>query len=158
MSTGPSSLFPALSYTPKTRLIISTTWVGPTSMFGSGGLTRKPKMSKLSWLLSPSNELGAGIAAGAEPVWSAASVLCELSPTGPPGRWRGLATSSNPVRLIGVMSRSGFDTSKATAVLNRGLSGGAALATAAKTPNAANTATVVTVTRNFLNFFPSFPR
>src|SRR5215510_5108126 len=59
---GPASRLPALSYTAKTRLIISTKFWGPTSPFGSGGFTRPPKMLKLSTFDSPSKvSRGAGM-------------------------------------------------------------------------------------------------
>ena len=77
VSIGPASKLPALSYTAKTRLIISTKWFGPTSPFGSGGFTRKPKMLKLSSLDNPSKvSNGAGmVGAAGFKSWSAPSPL-----------------------------------------------------------------------------------
>src|SRR6266850_4163146 len=130
----------------KTRFTISTKLFGPTSPFGSGGFTRKPKMLKLSWLLSPSKFCCVdGIAAGPDPDCRAPSVEYRPSPVEIGPRSGSFAGSSAAGAVLpAASSRSGRETSRAAAHVTVGAglaAGGAVEVAAAGPPSAAATHT-----------------
>src|SRR5262249_55447761 len=104
--------------TANVRFVIATKCRGPTSPFGSGGVTRPPKILKLSSLLGPSNvSSGDGITPVGDCVWGAPSHTkggCTGAAAAPSS-----AGSGRPLGFTGFMWRSGGVVSNAAAVPTR---------------------------------------
>src|SRR5690348_6789683 len=151
---GPASFAPVLEYTAYWTFTVSTMWLGPTALFGSGGETRIGLAEFATpWKLIRGGEICSSgswpgcFAAAAREFCSAPSPVQPVSAAIGPRSSRASLSSPGGGSTTFCRSRSGGETSNAAVVDTRGCSAGVACAVPDETTARKPTTSIVVVPR-----------